>query len=159
MRATWIVVLCACSSHDPPSTPQGSGTGSGSATPDVVRGTLTIAGKPETLGACKPGHAPATFVEVVGSTGTLHYESTKLSWNGEVLACAKLDRSWGGGTRLDGTSYWRGTLSFRCTGAPGEIAGDLTLDCGNITAAERAQLDANRKQMQDEQRAGSAAPP
>jgi len=56
------------------------------------------------------------------------------------LACQKLDRSWGGGVRKDGAAYFRGTLAFRCSA----LAGDLTLDCGQITPEEAAKLSHNR---------------
>ena len=80
------------------------------------------------------------FVEVDTSLGTLRFGEGKLFWDGNELACAKLDRSWGGGIRQDGSTYFRGTLVFRC----GKLEGDLALSCGGITAAEAAQLDANR---------------
>jgi len=127
---------------------------------DVVRGSLTVDGSAANLTACRPGHAVHTYVEVVTSKGRLRFEDTKLYWSaavdgvtrGDALDCDKLDRSWGGGVRTDGTAYWRGTLAFACKGAAA-IAGDLTLDCGNITAEERAQLDGNRADMLDHQRA------
>ena len=117
---------------------------------DVVTGTLVVDGKPVALTGCKPGHSVHTFVEVVTASGKLRFEDQRLYWNpapdaitrGELLTCGKLDRSWGGGNRADGTSYWRGTLVFACSG----YTGDLVLDCGDITATERAQLDANRNQ-------------
>ena len=39
-----------------------------------------------------------------------------------------------------GTAYFRGTLSVRC----GKLAGDLALDCGQISLAEGAELARNR---------------
>ncbi len=105
-----------------------------------VRGTFTIGGAAARLERCRPGHAVHVFVEVDTSLGTLRFGEGKLSWDGNELACAKLDRSWGGGIRQDGSTYFRGTLAFRC----GKLDGDLALSCGKITAAEAAQLDANR---------------
>jgi hypothetical protein len=54
------------------------------------------------------------------------------------------------------TYYWRGTLSFQCRGPSGEVAGDLDLDCGGITDAERANLDKQREDLRRQQ--GSAVP-
>lgn len=134
-------------------------TGTASAT-DVVKGSLSVDGKPTTLGACKPGHSVHPFVELVTSMGKLRFEDQQLYWNptasagrGAHLACSKLDRSWGGGVRMpgDGSSYWRGKLWFTC----GPITGDLELDCGNITADERRQLDGKRQDLLEDQR-GSA---
>ena len=105
-----------------------------------VRGTFTIGGAPAKLERCRPGHAVHVFVEVDTSLGTLRFGEGKLFWDGNELACAKLDRSWGGGIRQDGSTYFRGTLAFRC----GKLEGDLALSCGGITTAEAAQLDANR---------------
>jgi hypothetical protein len=105
-----------------------------------VRGTFTIGGAAARLERCRPGHAVHVFVEVDTSLGTLRFGEGKLFWDGNELACAKLDRSWGGGIRQDGSTYFRGTLAFRC----GKLDGDLVLSCGQITATEAAQLDANR---------------
>ncbi|HEY4056748.1 MAG TPA: hypothetical protein VGM39_09065 [Kofleriaceae bacterium] len=131
-------------------------------TPDVVKGTLSIDGAPVTEMTCKPGAAVHIFVEVVTPKGTLHVEDGKLAFDGEPLTCEKFDRSWGGGRRPNndahptgaGSSlaYWRGTLSFACVRGTQHIAGDLELDCGGITADERASLDANRKQTLDQQK-------
>ena len=145
-------------------------TGSASAT-DIVKGTLTVDGQPAKLGACKPGHSVRPFVELVTDKGKLRFENQLLYWNadpnaitrGSELTCDKLDRSWGGGVRLpgDGTAYWRGKLWFRCGLLAGSaetaIAGELELDCGNITAEERAQLDGKRQGLLDQQH-GSSAP-
>ena len=125
---------------------------------DVFTGTLVVDGRPVALTGCRPGRSVHTFVEVVTAVGTLRFEDQRLYWNpvpdaitrGDLLTCSKLDRSWGGGNRGDGTSYWRGTLAFTCSG----YSGDLVLDCGDITATERAQLDANRKQASSRDAAG-----
>ena len=104
-----------------------------------ITGTLTVDGAPAQLVACRPGHAVHVFVDVVSSTGTLRFGEGKLAWNGSPLTCSKLDRSWGGGIRRDGSAYFRGTLAFRCD----RIAGELTLDCGGITPEEGAELATN----------------
>lgn len=135
-----LVLAIGCSKREEPPPP--------AASPDKIEGTLTVDGAPAAITACRPGHGVTTFVELVTAAGTLRFENKQLAWNGEVLACTKLDRSWGGGTRPDGSAYWRGTLRFQCA----RVAGDVTVDCGGITPTERSQLDANRQQMLDEQR-------
>ncbi len=105
-----------------------------------VTGTLIVDGAPAQLVRCRPGHAVNVFVEVDSTVGTLRFGDGKLSWQGREQACQKLDRSWGGGVRRDDTAYFRGTLSFRC----GTLAGDLALDCGQISPAEGAELARNR---------------
>ena len=108
--------------------------------PADVTGTLTVDGAPAQLVRCRPGHAVHVFVEVDTSHGTLRFGEGKLSWNGIEQACSKLDRSWGGGVRRDGSAYFRGTLAFRCGG----LLGDLFLDCGQISPDEGAELAKNR---------------
>jgi hypothetical protein len=121
-----------------------------------VQGTLSIEGKPVDVTACRAGRGVTTYVELVTGMGKLRFEDQKLYWaqqdfgKGDELACEKLDRSWGGGMRKDGTAYFRGHLIFACKGAPGAITGDVTVDCGRITPAERAQLDQNRSQLLQE---------
>jgi hypothetical protein len=105
-----------------------------------VTGTLTVDGAPAQLARCRPGHAVFVFVEVDTTLGTLRFGDGKLAWQGSELTCQKLDRSWGGGVRRDGTAYFRGTLAFRC----GKLAGDLVLDCGQISPQEGAELARNR---------------
>ena len=105
-----------------------------------VTGTLAVDGAPAQLVRCRPGHAVNVFVEVDTTLGTLRFGDGKLSWQGSEQVCQKLDRSWGGGIRQDGTAYFRGTLSVRC----GKLAGDLALDCGQISPAEGAELARNR---------------
>ncbi len=159
MRALLLALVCACGKSDDQVVEV---LGSSSAT-DVVKGSLTVDGKVVTLGACRPGHSVHPLVELITSAGKLRFEDQQLYWNpiadaptrGDKLTCAKLDRSWGGGVRLpgDGTSYWRGKLWFTC----GAIAGELELDCGNITSTERAQLDGKRQDLLDKQ-PGSPTP-
>jgi len=170
--ARWLVLLLgasvACSNKsDPDQGSAASGSAPPAATPDVLRGSISVDGEAATLTACRPGHAVHTYVDVATSKGTLRFEDGRLYWQqdssavsrGEELACDKLDRSWGGGFRTDGTAYWRGTLAFACRG-PATIAGDLTLDCGHITAEERSQLDGNRARALDERRgSGSGSGP
>lgn len=125
-------------------------------TSSEITGTFTVDEKPVTVNQCRPGRAEHTFVEVITSSGVLRFEHQQLYWNpdrhaatrGARLTCSKLDRSWGGGHRANGTSYWRGTLDFRC----GALAGKLELDCGNITDEERQGLDRGRTEALDEQR-------
>jgi len=142
----FAVLLAACD-NDAPSTPAPSGA------KDSVQGALTVDGQPQTLLACNTGHAVHVFVEMLTTSGRLRFEDQALYWTadttsterGAKLECEKLDRSWGGGNRMDGTSYFRGTLAFRCANGKTTLAGDLTIDCGHITAGERAELDKNRK--------------
>ncbi len=159
--AAAVGVLGACnrgSSESPPP-----------ATTKEVVGALALDGKPLVVTRCRPGRGVTTFVELVTAAGTLRFEDRQLFWRtdpqavsrGAPLDCEKLDRSWGGGQRLDGTAYFRGRLDFRCRGAVGALVGDVTVDCGEITAAERASLDANRQQTLDQQAgsgSGSATP-
>lgn len=138
-----------------------------------VTGSLSLEGKTVAVTKCRPDRgAGGVYVVMETPGGALRFEGKQLWWNrddkegfapGAALDCKKLDRSWGGGTRLDGTSYWRGTLAFDCSDGPKTAVGDLTLDCGNITAEERASLDAQRTKMRDEQKqnaagSGSSAP-
>jgi hypothetical protein len=127
LAAAWLAA--ACSKPAPPPL----------LTSDVT-GTLTLDGAPATLVRCRPGHAVHVFVEVDTSLGTLRFGEGKLSWNGSEQVCSKLDRSWGGGVRRDGSAYFRGTLAFRC----GRLLGDLSLDCGQISLDEGAELARNR---------------
>lgn len=158
----WLVALvavAACGKSDEPAPQPGSATGA-----DRVEGSLLVDGKQATLRACRPGHTQHTFVEVVTSLGKLRFEDAKLYWTADVeavspgaeLRCDDLRRSWGGGVRTDNSTYWRGKLIFKCSG-PAAVSGTLELDCGGITDAERKQLDANRKDLIDQQ-TGSAAP-
>jgi len=113
-----------------------------------VTGTLAIDGQDATPTACRPGHGIAgTFIQIDTTRGPVRFEDKKLYWNGAAVTCKKLDRSWGGGQRADGTAYWRGMLDLDCD----HVRGRLDIDCGNITAEERAQLDANRTEMRDNQ--------
>jgi len=105
-----------------------------------VTGTLTVDGAPAQLVRCRPNHDVNVFVEVDTTLGTLRFGDGKLSWQGREQVCQKLERRWGGGIRQDGTAYFRGTLSVRC----GKLAGDLALDCGQMSLAEGAELARNR---------------
>jgi hypothetical protein len=126
------------------------------AAPKDVQGTLSIEGKAVDVTACRAGRGVTTYVELVTGLGKLRFEDQKLYWSeqdfgkGDELACEKLDRSWGGGMRKDGTAYFRGHLIFACKGAPGAITGDVTVDCGRITPEERAQLDQGRETLLQE---------
>lgn len=147
------VIASGCSKREPDSdklpAPQANlmGTVASGVVADRIDGTLTVDGAPVAITTCRPGRGVTTFVELVTAKGTLRFENKQLSWDGKLLECTKLDRSWGGGQRPDGSAYFRGTLRFAC----GAISGDVTVDCGGITSTERAQLDANRQQMLDEQ--------
>ena len=150
-----VAALAACSKSAPAS--------------NEVTGTLTVKGDSVTVTKCRPDRGiDGTYVVLETPKGALRFEAKKLWWNsddpegnapGAVLDCTKLDRSWGGGVRTDGTSYFRGLLDFDCHDGPNAYVGKLTLDCGNITAEERASLDKNRKDLQDEQKkaAGSGS--
>ncbi len=146
MRAFVVLAIAsACSSNTKPA---GSG-------PEIT-GTLSIRGVDvSSKMQCKAGAAVHLFVDVVTPQGTLRFEDQKLSLNGEILACDKLDRKWNGTRRPDGTAYWRGTLSFACDGP---ITGDLDLACGGITLEERAQLDRAQRELEDQKRRNAATP-
>ncbi len=146
--------------------------GKGTTASKEVTGTLSVKGADVTVTKCRPDHdASGTYVVMETPVGALRFTNKQLWWNGSdpegfspgaVLDCTRLDRSWGGGLRTDGTSYWRGTLSFDCHDGPNTYTGKLTLDCGNITPEERASLDKQRTDMRQEQggsAAGSAATP
>jgi hypothetical protein len=152
-----VAVLVACNGKEAEvAPPPGPAETIGKATPgDVLEGDLAVGGERVKLVACKPGHTDRVFVEVVTSKGKLRFHAMHLYWNqnpegdrGVELVCPKLDRSWGGGIRRDGTAYWRGTLDFVC----GDIGGKLNLDCGGITKEERASLDESRQEMKEQQK-------
>ena len=131
LAAAWLAGACSQAEPPPPAAHDVSAD---------VMGTLTVDGAPAQLARCRPGHAVHVFVEVDTSLGTLRFGDGTLSWRGAELACEKLDRSWGGGVRRDGSAYFRGSLAFRC----GTLRGDLTLDCGHISPQEAAELARNR---------------
>ncbi|CAN5906338.1 hypothetical protein BH11MYX3_BH11MYX3_43520 [soil metagenome] len=155
-RGLMLVALAACSKSAPAST--------------EVTGTFEVKGASATVTGCRPDHdIDGTYVVLETTAGALRFTNKQLWWNGDdpkgfakgaVLDCTRLDRSWGGGLRQDGTSYWRGTLSFDCHDGPHTFTGNLTIDCGNITAEERASLDKQRTDLRDQQKtgAGSATP-
>jgi len=150
-----VVALAACSK---------GGTAS-----KEVTGTFEAKGAAVTITKCRTDHdVDGTYVVMETPSGALRFTNRKLWWNGDdpegfapgaVLDCPKLDRSWGGGLRKDGTSYWRGTLVFDCHDGPNTYKGDLTLDCGNITAEERASLDKQRTEMRQQQTGSASAAP
>jgi hypothetical protein len=144
--ALLLVLLAACESREKPPAPSKKPA-------HDVRGTLSLENAPLAISACTVGRGITTFVELATEKGTLRFEDQRLFWSGAELACSRLDRSWGGGQRKDGSHYFRGTLIFVCKGPPGALAGDLTIDCGGTTLAEKADLDANRKKMLDQQAA------
>ncbi|MBA3503770.1 MAG: hypothetical protein M4D80_06015 [Myxococcota bacterium] len=141
MRAWLLLVVVACGSEKKPPKPE-------------VQGSLSLDGKPLTVSSCRAGRGVTTYVEVLTAQGKLRFEDKQLFWattaadgRGDKLDCQKLDRSWGGGMRPDGTAYFRGHLIFACRGPAGAVTGDLMIDCGRITAEERASLDKNRTDM------------
>jgi hypothetical protein len=150
-----VVALAAC--------------GKGATASKEVTGTLAVKGAAVTVTKCRPDHdTSGTYVVMETPSGALRFSAKQLWWNGSdpegfspgaVLDCTRLDRSWGGGLRNDGTSYWRGTLSFDCHDGPNAYTGNLTLDCGNITAEERASLDKQRTDMRQEQAGSGSANP
>ena len=151
MRAAIAAVcLLACNSSDPP---QHTTEVPGRSSPnDVLEGTLRVGDAIAKLLACRPGHTERVFVEVDTSLGTLRFQNMKLYWDRQELTCTKLDRSWGGGIRSNQTAYWRGNLDFECQAGETQLVGMLKLDCGMITKEERASLDANRHDLQDQQK-------
>lgn len=128
--------------------------------PDRISGTLTVDGKPLAIGQCRPGRDASIHVDLVTAAGVLRFVpyEPKMFWNprpestdrGAPLACTDLQRSWGGATRADGTTYFRGRLIFSCKGEAGAITGDVTVDCGNISPLERKLLDEGRQRKLDE---------
>ncbi len=130
-----------------------------------MQGTLVIAGETVTVTKCRPDHAFTTYVVLENARGAVRFEDKRMFWSasdpegatqGHPLDCTKLERSWGGGVRLDNTAYWRGTLAFDCKDGATQLTGQLTLDCGNITPEERAQLDKQRTDLRQQQ-AGSGS--
>ena len=144
MRVWLLLFVVACGSAKKPPKPE-------------VQGSLSLDGKPLTVSSCRAGRGVTTYVEILTAQGKLRFEDKQLFWattaehgRGDKLDCPKLDRSWGGGMRTDGTAYFRGHLIFACRGPAGAVAGDLMIDCGRITAEERASLDKNRTEMLSE---------
>ncbi len=131
------------------------------AVPDRIEGTLTLDGKPLEVTRCRPGRDGTIYLDLVTAAGALRFvggEATKMYWNprpdsaarGAAIECTIPHRSWGGGTRADGTSYFRGELAFSCRGAAGAFEGKLSADCGNIRPAERSLLDESRRKKREE---------
>jgi hypothetical protein len=138
--------------------------------PDRISGTLKIAGKPVAIERCRPGREASIYVDLVTARGALRflaYEDRTMFWTsrpdsterGAPLACSDLRRSWGGATRPDGSTYFRGQIIFSCRGAIGAVVGDVTVDCGNISALERKLLDESRRRKRDELAAPGSADP
>lgn len=129
-----------------------------------VKGSFTIDGQPQAITACAPGHAVHTYLVLRTTHGALRFEDGQLYWSadpegilrGNALPCDRLDRSWGGGVRPDGSAYWRGILAFDCRLDGRVYVGDVEADCGKITAEERQQLDSHRQELRDDQRRGSS---
>lgn len=167
MRATGailLVLLASAGCRDEASAPAAP-AGSAAALPpdpppqpDKIVGALTVDGVGQTLTTCRTGRATTTYVELVTAAGILRFENRKLWWRtdpgavtaGTALDCPRLERSWGGGARADGSAYFRGRLIFDCRGVAGPagvpvVRGDVSVDCGRITAAERRELDRNRE--------------
>ena len=167
-RALLLLALVACGCEKKKKTPP---------SPEV-RGTLSLDGKPLTIAKCRAGRGVTTYVELETAEGKLRFEDKQLFWaspgsagahsdadasrglDDARLECTKLDRSWGGGLRKDGTSYFRGHLIFACRAPTGQpITGDVQVDCGGITDEERRELDRNRDEMrkQQQQQPGSGS--
>jgi hypothetical protein len=151
----------ACRSHDPPTAqrdevvPPPPRLAGG----DRLTGVLRVGEHAVALTGCHAGKVEHVFVDVLTAEGTLRFQEEELYWNREAdgtrgprLDCSKLDRSWGGINRDDGTSVFRGALAFRCTLGATAVTGDLEVECGQLTADERARLDLDREDMRDERR-------
>lgn len=130
--------------------------------PDKIEGTLTLDGKPLEIVACRPGRVPRLHVDLVTRAGALRFvsgEDARMFWNprpdtteaGAPIDCSIPHRSWGGGTRADGTAYFRGELTFSCRGAAGAFEGKVALDCGDIRSFERQGLDQQRQERREAQ--------
>jgi hypothetical protein len=129
--------------------------------PDKLEGTLTLDGKPLELVKCRPGREGSIYVDLVTAAGALRFvggEATQMYWSpgpdgsarGVQIACSIPHRSWGGGTRADGSTYFRGELAFSCRGAAGALDGKVSVDCGNISPLERRLLDETRDRKREE---------
>ncbi len=131
------------------------------AVPDKIEGTLTLGGKPLEVTRCRPGRDGSLYLDLVTAAGALRFvggEATRMYWNprpdaaerGAAIECSIPHRSWGGGTRADGSSYFRGELAFSCRGPAGAFEGKLSADCGNISPLERNLLDESRRRKREE---------
>lgn len=130
--------------------------------PDRIEGTLTLDGEPLAIVRCRPGHEDTVYVDLVTAAGALRFvsgQSEQMYWNprpdanvrGAPIPCSIPHRSWGGARRDDGRAYFRGELAFSCRGTPGEFAGKVSLECGNISPLERALLDDGRRRRREAQ--------
>jgi hypothetical protein len=144
------------------------------AEPDKLEGTLTLDGKPLELVKCRPGREGSIYVDLVTAAGALRFvggEAAQMYWRpgpdgsargappergiperGIPIECSIPHRSWGGGTRADGSTYFRGELAFSCRGAAGVLDGKVSVDCGNISPLERRLLDESRDRKREELR-------
>jgi hypothetical protein len=131
------------------------------AVPDKIDGTLMLDGKPLEIVRCRPGRDTAIYVDLVTASGALRFvggEATRMYWNpkpdaterGAAIECEIPHRSWGGGTRKDGATYFRGELAFSCRGPAGALEGKVSVDCGNISPLERKLLDDGRRRKREE---------
>src|SRR5262245_6455124 len=124
MRSLALVMLVACSrdQHDERQT----GAGSSARPPsldgglrvhvrDKIEGSIRLDGKPHAITGCRPGRDGSLYVDLITAAGTLRwiaYEERRMLWSGAPVECTKIDRTWGGGSRSDGTSYVRGHFAF-----------------------------------------------
>ncbi|MBA3541740.1 MAG: hypothetical protein H0T79_19150 [Deltaproteobacteria bacterium] len=131
-------------------------------TPATAPSTLTIDGAAIAVTGCRAGlnaRRDGIALDLVLAKATptagiarlrftrqrLHAAATSDGLDdGTELECTKLDRSWGGGARADGTYYWRGFLDFRCTQGTHQLVGRQELACGDPTPEEKASLDHQR---------------
>ncbi len=112
LAAALLLALAACKSATPS---------------NEVTGTLTLEGATVTVTKCRPERgADGVYVVLETPKSALRFEGKKLWWNrddpegfapGAALECKRLDRSWGGGSRLDGTSS--GAARSRSSAATG----------------------------------------
>lgn len=128
-RAALIGALAGCSSSNEIDKVGEAG--------DHIEGTVIVDGMPATPTGCRAARAERVYVDIATSHGTLRYRDTKLYWNGVELSCHKLDRKWQGGGRPDGTAYWKGMFDVVCE-SPYRLTAKLELECGRLTAEERA---------------------
>jgi hypothetical protein len=161
--ATAWAIACKGKKSDEAATRGPADAAARPAVPDQIEGTLTLDGKPIEIVKCRPGHQDTVYVDLVTAAGALRFvsgEPTRMFWNprpdanerGAPIDCSIPHRSWGGARRPeDGTTYFRGELAFTCRGPAGELAGKVSLECGNISPLERALLDDGRRRRREAQ--------